>query len=91
MGQLMNADLYAIAEAARVLRAAGVLRLEVDGLKLELAATETMSPISVSLDDALPYSPLPDLSDEVDALNDPATFGRRDGKVPGFQRASEAD
>jgi hypothetical protein len=87
----MTADLYAIAEAARALRAAGVLRLEVDGLKLELAAPEATPTASESHIDALPYSPLPDLSDEVDALNDPATFGRRDGKVPGFQRAPEAD
>jgi hypothetical protein len=40
--QIAPDDVDALAEAARALRAAGGLRLEVDGLKLELAATEMM-------------------------------------------------
>jgi hypothetical protein len=78
-------DLYAIAEAAKALRAAGVRKLVVDGLTLELADADTEAVI-----EAKPaYSTLRDLPDETDPLNDPATYGG--GKVPGFNRTRPQD
>jgi hypothetical protein len=60
---------------ANALRASGVRRVELEGLSFDLAAPEP-DPSESGADEA----------DGSDPLYDPATFGRRDGKVPGFQR-----
>ena len=79
-------DLDYIAEKAKALRAAGVRKLVIDGLTLELDPPDSpeLAP------DKATYSSLTDLPD-ADPLNDPATFGRRDGSVPGFDKTRRDD
>lgn len=67
-----------IEKRASRLRAAGVTHVELEGFKVDLAAPE---PPEIVIANAEP--PAPDYSDPLD---DPATYGRRDGSVPGFRR-----
>lgn len=74
-----------LVERADRLRAAGVLRLELEGLKVELApAAPTIDPNKRR--DAEPEP----AEDDVDPFRDPATFGLRAG-VPGFTRPKDDD
>lgn len=71
--------LDAAAGKAESLRNAGVLYVEVGEVKLHLAPPE------LSLPDLGPG----DQSEPIDPLSDPATFGREDGSVPGFERVRQ--
>lgn len=77
----LDATLKTIREHAESLRAAGVVRFEVNGCKVWLdgpAPTPTEA------------KPTPDHDEEyADPLDDPATFGLRGGRVPGYRRRSE--
>lgn len=71
-----------ICEKAAALRKAGVLSVEVDGFKAELAPMEIELPRQVAalkeLDPDIDYS---------DPYDDPQMYGRSDGEpAPGFQR-----
>lgn len=71
------------------LRATGIKRLGFEGFDIEFAdSTGEQSPALASKPEPTTYSDLPDLTDPLD---DPATFGRRDGSVPGFKRTSREE
>lgn len=74
-----------IAERATELRAVGVRRVELPGLVLELAPGEAAEPSSAAI-----VPPL-ELVEDPDPLNDPVTFARRDGSIPGFKRSTDDD
>lgn len=66
-----------LADKASALRAAGVRRVELEGLKFEIAAPE-MVPTQVGANEE---------ADEHDVMNDPATYGLAPGsRLPGFTR-----
>jgi hypothetical protein len=74
---LTPAEWFALIEdRAKGLRDAGVTRINLDGVLIELAPAEP-PPERPSKREA------PD--DELDALLDGTTYGRRDGSVPGFR------
>ena len=76
-----------VVEKAKALREAGVIELEIPHvLRIELDPHA----------DAQPTAPARgvveiDLFDNSDPLNDPTTYGRSDGRVPGFQMPSAAE
>jgi hypothetical protein len=65
-----------LVENAAKLRDAGVRCVKLEGCEVSFAEPEA-KPLQIETE--------PDISEE-DPLNDPATFGRRDGRVPGFRR-----
>ena len=67
-----------IARNAVRLRDAGVVRLSLEGVELEL------SPAAVKEEEE-ERGGVEDI-DAGDPLQDPATYGRRDGRLPGFER-----
>lgn len=76
-----------LASKAKVLRSVGVLRVELDGCKFELAPDD--EPVQFR-----PSGPAPDevpVPDESYPLDDPMTYGLRGGKVPGFSRVRRID
>lgn len=74
----LAAVLRVIVKLAPGLRAAGVFRIEVDGVRAE------MEPMQSAAGEKLPPRPS-------DPMKDPDTFGRNDGSVPGLRRWEEYD
>jgi hypothetical protein len=68
-----------LVERAPGLREVGVRRVELAGLAFELAEPRLTLEQGPSRADV-------QLADEMDPLMDPATYGRSDGRVPGFTR-----
>ena len=73
--------LQLLIDKARALRAAGVTHVELEGLAFDLA------PAELEMAEVVPEERL----EELDPLNDPATYGRLDGRVPGFPRQPRDD
>lgn len=69
-----------LARKAPSLRAAGVRQVVVDGIHIELVPADTVAPKSDEV-------PPPRVKD----LDDPVTYGRTDGTVPGLRRTWEDD
>lgn len=95
MGELIDMAQIAtlldlVAAKARELRSAGVRQLELPNLiRIELDAPDAGPLVEARGVVEMNVAGDEDLSDP---LNDPATFGRRDGKLPGFQlRKREAE
>lgn len=76
--------LQLIAERAKELRAAGVRKLEMPELRLELDAWEPEPMAARDSDKDRTVV----IEGDSDPFNDPATFGRRDGSLPGFKANS---
>jgi hypothetical protein len=72
-----------IAERAKELRAAGVRKVSMPELRLELDPYEPEPERSVTTEDQTI-----DIAGDSDPFNDPTTFGRRDGKLPGYKAAN---
>lgn len=70
---------------AKGLRDAGILRVELEGCKFDLAPAD----VAVPEVRRIPADEVP-IPTEPDAMNDPATYGTT-GRVPGFTRRSRDD
>lgn len=70
-----------VAERAAELRAAGVRKLELADMRLELDPYDGPPPAATRDPQTVEI-----VSDDSDPLNDPATFAMRDGSIPGFRR-----
>jgi hypothetical protein len=68
-----------VARNAERLRKAGVTKLELDGCKVELSPYVSEEIVKRALEQ----------EDEPNVWGDPATFGLRDGRVPGFSKLHE--
>ena len=83
--------LDALLERAERLRAAGVVRVEMDGLSFQLAATPAPTYVLTSKDEERPLDDDGSPSD-LDPELDPATYGLPPGSpIPGFRRPSRDD
>ena len=71
-----------VAQYAKSLRDAGVVKLELEGCTLTLQPLET--PVVIQQQAAEP-------DNEMDPLLDAATYGRTDGRVPGYPRRHRSE
>jgi hypothetical protein len=72
-----------IAARAKELRAAGVLRVELPELRLELSPVES-TPAPQQTADGGSVRTI-EMVEDPDPLNDPSTFGTTDGSLPGYK------
>jgi hypothetical protein len=79
-----NKLLALVARRAKELRDAGVLRVELPELRLELAPAD-YTPRADTAEHAGGSVRTVDIGDDSDPFNDPTTFAMRDGSVPGFK------
>ena len=80
-----------VAERAADLRKAGVRKLSMPQLQIELDPYDgpAESPSHLVNDGEIEMTSPP--VDDSDPLNDPTLYGRRDGSVPGFRRNRHED
>lgn len=75
-----------VAEKAAELRKAGVRKLVLPQLQLELDAYEPEQPAVPARDPSTV-----EMTEDSDPLNDPTTFAMRDGSIPGFKNNRRGD
>lgn len=81
----LDEAIAAIVGNAERLRAAGVTRVRFGDLEFDLAPPD----VTEAIDERIEQRFGPVGVEHVGPLDDPATFGRRDGKVPGYRRERE--